>query len=66
VAVSFLWTLACIALILVFLGNVVWTGRKEKPSAKAKAKAGARETSFSLNVSTKSTVASSHCFFIHF
>ena len=46
VAVSFLWTLVCIALILIFLGNVVWTGRKEKPAAKAKAKAGAQETSF--------------------
>lgn len=35
-AVSFPWMLAGIALLLVFLGNIVWTGRKEKPPAKAK------------------------------
>ncbi|MFA6489552.1 MAG: hypothetical protein WCT52_02620 [Candidatus Micrarchaeia archaeon] len=41
-AVSFPWMLVGIALLLVFLGNVVWTGRKEKPPAKGKQE----ETSF--------------------
>lgn len=33
---GFPWTLVGIALLLVFLGNVVWSGRKEKPPAKQK------------------------------